>query len=769
MPDYYYQHFVGLQTPTSTRSRAQVFPGAVCPQKCQFGRLHGTSPARGSIEFKGTVMVPPGQIFWIQIGQSVFYGRTIKGEIRNSVSTGNSTTLQLVDMRDRLHDVNHFAQYNMMDEDGTWWHILAEKWESQIATYVLDLQDIEDFHKDQEIQELEEPWSDEGVPLFSGMTLLTYFAKTYRFTTSYSPAAQRRLRTGYPENLDFNGGTRVIECLEQICSKLSLQFTCWGDLHVHVDMRGEVSSFFERQLLAGNLNLCTFRGHVESALGGEINEQGRRVKIIGGRNSTEWFHPCYPSWNQKWTLELVNDIGFQLSIFLQSNIVTLIHKVQDLPVAYHDFNKYNGKRRREMTIKDYIDNIAYKTYRVDFDTYLLEITSENYNQFEELLYPGPILPPPGFVIGNFLRVRVEANGAIGYSLFDWDSWFLDGIASNSRFPISAHLPSDTTRQFAVKATTRKFDIKGLRDEDLFASGKRTWVLDGASLEIDDYIVSPTSGIGGVVIDSFRVFEATVCFSELRVGGSATKVTPPGGIPTVNFQWKPDQVYCRIGVDTNQYSYTYGEHGNAPRVREIIRSVPGLRKCFIDGVEVKMLTASLQEAGFTNNVFADDIARDIAERALAHQFITVAGHMTLKTNAGFMPSGIIDNVNVTFDSTRGTTETINFTNIRQDERVPVFHTPLRKRAIRGEEEQVQDRLRAEGKRILEHYNKENQAKPVARRMENNFDRLDRAHAFGGERNAAAVEVIGTQFPSDQNLRDGELLVVVHKGGAVPNPD
>src|SRR5688572_26339314 len=112
---WYYSNTIGARTPFGSRARGYVYPGAVCPSSCSFGRVHGAAAARGSVTFKGTASLPVAAEVIIQTGQSVFYGIAVKGTIQQSSTEGNNTTFDLVDYRDRLHDVNHFAQYNMVD------------------------------------------------------------------------------------------------------------------------------------------------------------------------------------------------------------------------------------------------------------------------------------------------------------------------------------------------------------------------------------------------------------------------------------------------------------------------------------------------------------------------------------------------------------------------------------------------------------------------------------------------------------------------------
>lgn len=710
-----------------------MFPGAVCPSSCNFGRVHGSSPARGSVTFKGQVTTPIAQQVTIQVGASVFFGFAIKGETTASSRTGANTTFSLVDYRDRLLDVNHKAQYNMIDEHGAWWHILPEQWFTQVPTYVRKLNSISDFEEEQELpNDLNELTG--CMPMLTAGALINYLAFLYHFTVSSSSSAGQKLSKHYPENLDFNSGRKVAECLDAILEKSNLQWTVWGNLNIHITEKGVADNLFEQQLLAGNVNLCALEGYIDASIGHELNDKGRRVVVVGGREQHETWFPCRADWNQEaWTWDLCNNVGFTLSALLAANGLTELNQLKDLPERFHDKTtidglekpvRHNGKKRNDMAIKDYIEQICWKVYRVDFGFPLKE---DN---------PDAITPA-------FTDLDTE-------EAFDWEDWNTAGPFDSAQVdtvhPTSSHLPSDATRQFFVKASSRKLHNKGQRDADEFAKGIFAYINDGASLDQHEYIV--TSGD----FNCKKLHRVCVQFSDRKFSGTA--VLNANQAP--DFTVKPDQVYIKLSLDTDVYIYTSGEEPGTERVREIVRNYPDLRKSFIDEVEVPLLSQNILDEDFLNHVFADDIAKVIAQRLLSHEFITTAGHITFRGSAGFMPSGIIESVNVTFDAKTGTREVINFTNTLSDDRIPNFFSVERRsnKNFKGEDELRRRAFQEEAKKLIRGNNVINANVPNDKIADGNFNALQISQVFGGEGNAANVSV-------DSNMADmdiGELMIV-----------
>jgi hypothetical protein len=734
MPYTWYYTNVPGGAPLGSRATAMVYPGAVCPTTADFGRTHGTAPARATVEFKGAFLTNAGQEVTIQIGQAVYYGIAIKGEITQSVVDGNKTVFSMVDLRDRLLDVNHYAQYNMVDNNGTWWHIYPNDWVNQIQTFVYDIQDIEDFRQDQDIADDINQLTD-SPPMLSAMTLLKYFSSIADFTFSYTESAGRVLRTSYPENLDFNSGVKISECIQAVIGRYNMRFTAWGNLHLHITESGIADGDLERQIASGNVNLCLWRGYVDSSIGADLNENGRRIEITGGRDRYEYWYPAIADWNEAvWTMELCNDVGYELATLLSAAGVTRLGKLKDLPDRYRDDRKYNGISRNEMTIADYIDNVCFKIYRVDYFTPLVEDTSAA----QDIQDGGR----------NF-------NDLSGVP-FDWPLWSFDvGTRSNwaidSKYPLSQNLCSDSNLQFYTKTHSRRINQKGIRDADIFLNGTIAYIMDGCSLNVEEYISTEDKGTNPLYCN--KLYRTTVSFSERKYSGSMIREVVDGR----EFQ-RPvissGKVFVRLATDRRLFTYTMGDNESTPRVRTIAKSFSDLRRNYIDGAEVALLLRNFVDAGLVSTVTADELAPEIATRELNHEYLTTAGHITFRTNAGFMPSGIIESIKVSFSARTGVREVINFTNIRNDDRLPNFFEKERRTLAKSDEEVERERQQAEAKNNLQFLFKQQDDGAIQP------DPLRIANAFGNNGNAAQVIVDKDNMPE---LVPGDILVL-HEAGS-----
>lgn len=751
----YYDYSPGISTPIGSRSVAMVYPGAICPMKCSFGRVHGTAAARGSVTFKGVVLLPIAQIVILQIGEAVFYGRAIKGEIEFSTNHGNNTTFSLVDMRDKLHDLNIFAQYNMMNDTGQWWHILAENWQEQTPSYIHALQDISDFQVEQELPgELE---LKEAQPPFSVMTLMKYWATTYGFTFSWAFSAGEKMKRHHHENLDFNGGIKLADAIETVLSRSNLQFTAWGDLHLHITERGVPDSAFEIMILSGNVNLCNLIGQVDASLGSELNERGRRVVIVGGRDLYENWYPCMPDWESVWTQELCDDTGYQLATLLKGLGLTQLNKLQDMPANYWDLQKYDGKPRLDMTIKDYIENIPFKMYRVDTRKQL-HIAGANALDVPALLHPDGQLED--FVDREYLRDdRIFQFGR--YS----DRWKLDSL-----YPISGGLVSDPARQFIAVAMTRNFYAQGMRTKQQFLEGQKAYVTDGASLEVEEYIdEGVVSLIGGPEHDrelpdgttinttGRKLYALKLKFSERKIKGKIIVENAGETGASEKYEWTPDVPYVKIALEKNLFTYVAGEGRGNPRVREIVKSMTDLKRFFINNEEVAMLSQSILDEGWTNDVYAEDIAIVIAQRVLFHEYVSSSGHITFRKNAGFLPNGVIDNVNITFDPKSGLREVVNFTNAYNDDRNIQFFPAVRRKVIKTDKDLEREALQAQAKKLAgQAANQVGGGMVMAKEGEGNPKIAKIAGALGRDGDAVVkVNLADLEVPV---LGDGEIFMV-----------
>jgi len=720
--------------PAASRASARTFGGVICPEKAEFGYVHGTSAARGTITYSSVSTPRAGENVQIQVGQSVFHGICVKVERSFTMQSGGSTTISLVDMRDRLHDEIYAAQYNMMDQDGNWYHIIPfDGWYNQTPIYTHSLKSIEDFSKEQEIQEPINEISTEDMPLLSGKTLLNEFASRYDFTYSATEYADQRLKEGYPNNLDFNpNGGKVIDWIDTICSKLNLQFTCWGDLHMHITSRGVPDNEFDEKMLAGNFDPCEMKGFFSGNIGAELNESGRIVHVIGSRNQHEAWYPCYPLWNyEAWTDKIINQTGFALSSLLISKGLTESDLLGSTGVPYRepDDKKLGGRKINEMTIGDYIKNVCFKSYVVDFGTPLKDLSSEKTRLF------------------GILDEKFEFKGQL-FGYIENIHWLKDKEKKDTVNPISQSLVSDSGRQFLVKATSRKFNSKGVLEKDFFEAGEFSIIDDGVSLEIQESISKGLSG------DHNKIYKAILNFSERKYLAYFLE----NKVKNESFWFSvPDKVYVLLSIDSEMYHRYSGDDSGIPRSRPIIKSVPELRRRYIYGVEQSIMAVDFKTSSYDNDVYPNDIAREISEDALSHESITASGSLSFTTISGFYPSGIVDSVNITFDSKQGVNETINFTNAYNNDRIRVIQQPVRRIAFKTDDERQADHLRRTAKGLLGQA-RVKQAVPIAHDSpESNMNSTHVSQAYGGVHNSAMVQVIPSQFKSGEILA-GEILVV-----------
>jgi len=781
----YYDNVQTITTPVGGQAYAMAYPGAVCPQSADFGRVHGTAAARGNVTVGGVVLLPVAQEVVIQIGQSAYYGIAIKGAISGGAAQAASTTFSMVDFRDRLHDYNHFAQYNMVDNTGTWWHILPADWTSQRRTFVKKLQSISDFTETQTLPDYNLDNLTDCPPLLSAYTILKSLALKYNFTLSFATQTESKLKSSKPENIDCNRGMRVSELIETILSRYDMSLTAWGNLVIHVTDNGVPSNQFERALMSGNVDLCSFGSYIESELGSDLNERGRRVVVVGGRDQHEYWYPCLPDWNMNFTSEICNDRGYEFSALLGSLGLTRINKLSDMPPNWQDDKKQNGKPRNLMTIGDYIEQVCFKVYRADFGTTLIK---PNANTEE--------------IFGT-----VDSTGKIT-GLFDWQSWLdqrtedivrmkseeteddndaaeateddddLPGEGDtdedlndateaaedaddlnqptpiDSVWPISSNLCTDSALQSYLFSHSRKIGAKGQRDIETFINGVMAYLMDGTSLEIEEYITTDKQ-----VNHCNDMYRVRVHFSGQCYSGTGAYVEDPPGKKNLVLTIKPGRVYLRISQDRELFSYTTGASQSSPRSREIIKDFPELKRNYVDGVEQPLITMNFVDAGFINSILPLPIAQEIAARALFHEFLTTAGHVTFRTNAGFMPSGVIESVKVTFSGTTGIRETINFTNTYNDNRIPNFFPTPRQTGIKGEDRVALDRQQQEAKRILAE--KPMRIGGVIPREEARLDPAMMASSFGNTDSVANVAVPYSRYQQIE-YDIGDIMVVGESG-------
>lgn len=654
-------------------------------QEMGFAYGHGPAAMVGHATVPGKMLPPVGSLQTIMIGPSVFRGYVTN---REHDPINNVSTVRMVDWRDRLQDVYLRAAFNMQEDDGRYYHLLPNDWHRQIKTYISrDLGQF-DFL-------MVTAWPPDSVfntqiaknVLFSAYSLLTWIGFTYGFNITAENMTLLKLKKSYPTNLDWNNGSTTLgNAIQQICGKCGMQFTCFGTNHMHVTIRGYSENTYTNALVAGMANLCQF-GVSSGKIGEELNEQGRRVSIIGDRNKHEWVFPCRANWNPAWTWGMVYGSGIELGALLNLHDLTLDSKVRKLPEAFHDFetwadNDLAGKgalsarqTRQDMTIRDYLEKVAFKAYVVESRvavTDFVDLVEDDFLGFTKIL-DRDTLKTEGdvLILRNFPRA-VQ---------FDDDT-------SNFLYPLSRTLVSDSNLQSIVYATTHHI-IRGTE----FPFAVQYSFLpqsQGVSLDVEE-VINPDTGR-----TEWRV---RVFFNSPQFWKEPDKpFDDPRSV-------SPDLVLVRLSLDKDIFHYVHGEQGLNLRVREQVWPVRSLCQSFIDDVEQSTLIQNfrrdLLKGGVPPPLVAPVTAKQIAERIamqiLAHQAITKSGNFQFEDICGSKPDGLIDTVTVSFNNAPGggVFETVNFTTGFLDDKEGIQNPVAIRvsRKFKDEEEIAKDRIAA----------------------------------------------------------------------------
>lgn len=739
-----------MEIPFGSRSGAASYQGSPCPIQMNFGRVHGMSPARGSVTIDGDSNIPVGQKKTIQIGGSVFQGILIKADKAISMEEGTTTHFDLVDTRDSLHDINIFGQFNMMEDDGKWYHIYPSEWRKQKRRIIRKIKKEEFDTLDGSVT-LE--YSSDNVKLYSAFTLLTSLAKAYKFTWSGSKIAVKILKSSRPENLDWNRGKKVIEVISDIIDKNNLQFTTWGDVHVHITLRGFNDNAFLNRLLTDNL--CTFPHFIGGEKGSELNEKGRRVVIIGGHNQYEATYPAVQNWNKKFTASLCLN-NWILEGFLLAYGLTLRSKLKDLPTAWHDPEKWKEKPRNDMTIEEYIKEICFKVYVVDFE------------------HPGAFsVEEPGEMLvteekWDWDKDKYDIDSTLThtkYKFYDKDPF---RVLFSSSFPVSKNLVTDSERQMHVYSLYKDLFKKGQTNPWDFDTEDWVPIGDGVSLETESVIWKSTGE---------EMYRIRLVFSEIQI----LNILPPEQADDQTKagqtdSYGPMKIAAVISIDRELYKFIKGEQGNTPRIREQKHTIDKLKRSFTfqvpnanDEDAVDMLTFEEQpilSAYFRDSsdidslVKADEISERIASQLLNHELITSSGSLTFDQEVGFMCDGIIDSVNTSFSVDNGIQEIINLTSEVNDLQQPALfdiNIHSRFKDVKQQVAELRDKKAVEA--IMKDWKSKQQAvgnPDVNNHIGGQASWIDRSNVLGSD-DSVKVEISASQLDQEDEFLEGELLV------------
>lgn len=647
----------------ASRSVARDFTGLACPQSMDFGYHHGTNPTLCTLRFPGNVPAALGIPFWVLVDHALWAGFVVGQEYD---TTAQVTTIEAVDWRDRLHDVHVFAAFNMQEADGRFYHILpsltdeegevvSDDWESQLRTYVARELKQEDFFVFQDLPPdtiIESAIASQT--LYSVYTLLSYLAITHGFTIHADEFLTKILQNTYPPNIDWNGGARVIDAVQQLCDKCNAQFTCIGTNLMVLSLRGFTDNPFLQALLNGLITTCDL-GADHASLGLQLHDRGRRVRLQGDRNRYEAVYCCHPNWNPAWTFDLAYD-GASLAALLDAHDLTLASKIKELPPAFHDYETWVGnpeligkgeralrRTRMEMRIEEYLDQIVYKAYIVDFSAQCIDFVSD-----KDAVFRGSWRSVDRETLTAFPGVRpLEAYPRfVGFDAEHYGSFW----------PLAKNLVSETNTQSVIYATSNAV-IEGA--EAPFYHQLTFIPKNGLSLDTEEVIDTD-----GRVKYRVRIF-----FGEPQafMNPEAIDAFDPNA-------YTPDLPLVLIALEKDIYHYEQGAEEGSLRSREQRINVPNLSRGFIHDFEtgeykeVSILTRNfaknLEDGGAipaVTPVRADDIAESIASQLLFRKAVHQSGALTFYERAGTMPDGVIDSVKVTWGSGSKAiiTEQVNF--------------------------------------------------------------------------------------------------------------
>lgn len=687
----------------ASNSVPSQFSGSVCPYDANFAYVHGPSPAVATIRVMGNQSPPVGTPGYFTIGPQSFYGFLTNRQYNQK---DDLTTLRLVDWRDLLQDRMLFFQLNMQDQDGRFYHILPIEWPIQQRTYVTPELPQWNFPPPGADPLAADPFHAMLVQasgqLLSAELILAGLAAALNFTVHCDQFALQVFRNAFPLNLDGNHGMSAAQLIELVLTKSGLTWTCFGKKDLYVHLRGFTDNAFV-QVFTSTVNPCDV-GATEGDIGEDLNENGRRIHILGDKNKHEMIFLCRPNWNPIWTWQLAFG-GATLSALLEALNLTLDSKLFELPEPFWDTQHWPDAPRanqgfvaakpirNSMTIREYIEKYVFKCYIVDFHHVLDEGKVMIKDDWD-----GRIVETSGINIKNTPGSDPRTDLRDYKSFFPkWTPVDKAGLVAGdftslfTFFEPSSQLVSDSNLQFQLYCTSRRI-VRGA-DHPFADQLSMTPKNDGCSLEFEelllgDAVLAPTVGdeYGTVV---------RLLFSQPQFW-----IKPGGQFMDPDFI-QPDIMGITLALEAHLYERVQGESFTQPRVREKVISVRNLRKQFLNGKEVQMLAQNFLDIPGTGGARpsygpgkVDAIADQIAQQYLYHKKITTSGSLTFYDTCGMTPDGVIDSVQVTWHPKDGIREMINFSDENHRDLELVLPTVLRVSFRQDQEEKtLKDRLHA----------------------------------------------------------------------------
>lgn len=673
-----------------SRSVASTFNGVGCLEGASFGFVHGPSPAVAEVRISGQIPQQIGREHAIQIDQSLFVGYVTNMSYSYD---DNTTIVRMVDWRDRLRDILIFACWNMSEDSGLWYHIEEADWKLQAKTYIsteklraANVRNIAIAPDD----EVNDEVVFNGAKFKSSWAILTYIARRWGIRIVCDAQVKRRLQTTIPDNVDANSGSYLVDIIEYVLSKASCQMSCYGRNILAVTIRGLATAGVQTLVRACVANPCSI-GAEGANIGIELNEQGRRVHLIGEPNQHEWAFPCIADWNPNWTFDFVYN-GASIAILLEATGLTGQSLVKQLPALYHDesywpLDNFDNRdvgavaarrTRNDMTIDEYRMKVAWKVYRVDPRVVVkdfIPVPDQPHNILgignfgapgnNELLFiefDQKSMKIPGGQEIDFAEVDAgaAARGPVVYNSSQYFLRFatLGTPAGEPAKPVphpraamffqppSPSLVTNTMKQFTCYATSH--DIPNGHMDPMALEMMMVPMDQGVSMQVEECEIDKRTFKKSYIIR--MVFSDLQFYEELQM-----KWGEPGRV-------KPDRMVVRLAFPLETYTYTLGEGGAAIRVREKKHQVRNLFKGYVFGTEQPVIRQMNNRGGVPRDQIAktDDVAKSIASKLLSSQPISVSGSANFHGRAGIVPDGLVDSVSVQYTADGGIMESINFT-------------------------------------------------------------------------------------------------------------